>query len=828
MAIPNSTSRFFTVGGTLSLEAPYVVRLTDDQLLGATLSGEYCNVLAPRQTGKSSLMVRTAKRLRNKGVRTAVIDLTRIGTELNAEAWFLGLVTRFKEQLDLTVDEQAWWKARAQQGVVQRFSDFLRDVILEEIIGPVVIFVDEIDSTLGLSFTDDFFAAIRAAYNARATDSAYKRLTFVLLGVARPADLIKDRSRTPYNIGLSIDLRDFGMEEASVLLPGLEAKAGSTEQAEAILRRVLYWTGGHPYLTQKVCAEIVVASDGHWADRGIDRLVERLFLSDKARKEHNLQYVNDRIRASQDREKLLRIYRKVHSGRSVTDEEHDPVKSRLKLLGLLKSTPQGSLAVRNRIYEKAFNRHWIRAAMPKVTLTRITIAATTVVVIALALVIWMLHNQQNSDAILAQAYTDGFLNTQSPAVRISNLAGLFQLGGGFADGGRDLFFDLDANQRLEMFTDLTAPEQVGDDLQVLIKSIYAHLENTNEHTELLQAMADSLSQIKDSHPDSRILCGEIKAWLRGRAFFQSDDYQDAIASYNQAINYNSRNPATRFERALTLAATEDYKSALADLEEVHGVDENWQERVQQVVIANGGLYLALWSSQEEYPGLAALVPTPIPTPTPTPAPTQMPSPKPASTQMPSPTPTPTSTPSQPPPSSDTATAIQGASIYTAPDVNSQVLGGISQGQTVPVLGCSANGNWLYVRNAQNVEGFAYGARFAWTGNCASFPVKTPLATVPPETPVVTPGYPPLVINLWLLDGTCQEGVWSRYVFIEGKGGNGVYTYYWQGEKLAGPMTGSYSFAVSSTSGGAVVGTGKVVSGDGQVVEQGLYVQSPCP
>ena len=99
------------------------------------------------------------------------------------------------------MDENAWWQARSEQSPVQRFSDFLREVILEEITDPIVVFVDEIDSTLKLGFTDDFFAAIRAAYNARSNDPAYERLTFVLLGVARPADLIKDRTRTPYNIG---------------------------------------------------------------------------------------------------------------------------------------------------------------------------------------------------------------------------------------------------------------------------------------------------------------------------------------------------------------------------------------------------------------------------------------------------------------------------------------------------------------------------------------------------------------------------------------------------------------------------------------------------
>ncbi len=609
MTDAHSANQFFTVGGTLSLSVAYVTRPTDGQLFQATLSGEYCNVLTPRQMGKSSLMVRTAERLRSEGVRTAVIDLTDIGTELDAEAWYLGLVTRFKEQLNLAIDEKTWWNTYTQLGVVQRFSDFLRDIILEETTEPVVIFIDEIDSTLSLPFTDDFFAAIRAAYNARATDPTYKRLTFVLLGVARPADLIKDRSRTPYNIGLSIDLKDFGLEEARTLLPGLETAAISAERAEAILRRVLYWTGGHPYLTQKVCAEIAASEDGQWTDERIDQVVKRLFLSDEARHESNLQYIGDRIQESRSRERLLHVYRKVLYGKPIPDEERDLVKSQLKLTGLLKVTPQGLLAVRNRIYEEAFNQQWVREVMPTFTSTRIAVIASVTAVIALALVGWMVYRQQNKEEILAQTYTEMFLSTDSPAVRITNLAGLLSLGGEFADDGRDLFFNLSADRQLAMFTELSAPEQVGEELQTVITGIYTHLEDTDEHTALLQAMADDLNQIKDTYPDSRILCGEIHAWLQGREYFQGGNDKKAIGAYNQALSYNpnDQNPAAHLDRALVYAHAGQPRDALADLNRVIELDPGRRGQVVERIESDPALRDHLMTHPDDFPKLRELI-----------------------------------------------------------------------------------------------------------------------------------------------------------------------------------------------------------------------------
>lgn len=93
-----------------------------------------------------------------------------------------------------------------------------------------MIFVDEIDSTIGLPFADDFFAAFRACFNARAIEPAFERLTFVLLGVATPDQLIQDPARTPFNIGKRIDLNDFRPDEARTLAPGLHADSEEADR----------------------------------------------------------------------------------------------------------------------------------------------------------------------------------------------------------------------------------------------------------------------------------------------------------------------------------------------------------------------------------------------------------------------------------------------------------------------------------------------------------------------------------------------------------------------------------------------------------------------
>src|SRR5207302_5914853 len=80
----------------------------------------------------------------------------------------------------------------------------------------LVIFIDEIDAVRSLPFSaDEFLAAIRECYNRRTADPEFQRLTFCLLGVATPSDLIQDVRTTPFNIGTRIDLTDFTEAEAA-------------------------------------------------------------------------------------------------------------------------------------------------------------------------------------------------------------------------------------------------------------------------------------------------------------------------------------------------------------------------------------------------------------------------------------------------------------------------------------------------------------------------------------------------------------------------------------------------------------------------------------
>ena len=365
VAMTQTNPELYTVGGTVQANdrGLYIAREADAELLRLCRDSTFAYVLTPRQMGKSSLMIRTAERLMEDGAQVVIIDLTQVGTQVSAAEWYRGVLALMAEQLELTTNIAAWWEAQSHLGVTQRLTQFFQQVILREVEGAIVIFVDEIDTTLSLEFTDDFFAAIRFLYVARARQAEFRRLSFVLIGVATPGDLIWDAKRTPFNVGKRVDLTDFTLAEAMPLAVGL-GLAGA--EAEAALGWVMRWTGGHPYLSQRLCQEMAQVSGSVWTEAEVERLVRRTFLGMQSEQDNNLQFVRDMLtKRSPEPVAVLQTYRQVRRGKpAVGDEEQSLVKSHLKLAGVVKREGK-TLHVRNRIYRAVFDRRWIREQLPE-------------------------------------------------------------------------------------------------------------------------------------------------------------------------------------------------------------------------------------------------------------------------------------------------------------------------------------------------------------------------------------------------------------------------------------------------------------------------------
>ncbi len=222
-------------------------------------------------------------------------------------------------------------------------------------------------------------------------------------------------------------------------------------------------------------------------------------------------------------------------------------------------------------------------------------------------------------------------------------------------------------------------------------------------------------------------------------------------------------------------------------------------------------------------------PIPIPTTTPSTALNQPPTPSAAPTQSSAPTDTPTPTTTI-----TAAVSADGAGLHPFPDVWWRPSQTLPAGTVLECIGHDPSfSKWVYVRTVDGAStGWIQTLDLKNDREFRGLPQVIPLSTLTltshtsPLTPTLSTECAggPLGLNSWDVSKVRTDHGWTATIFVEGYGGDCVYTYGWEGEIKGGPMSGSTTFEVSvKDCASAIVGTVSVTSA-GETVKVGLHIR----
>jgi hypothetical protein len=269
-------------GGTMRPDSQTYVERAADRTLRRVLAGKRAaivNIQAPRQTGKSSLLVRGLAHARAKGATIAYIDLQPV--DILALETLEGALRYVAGVLANTLDiksadvEQLW---NSDEGPSHRMSLIMKRLVLPSVERKLVLAVDEADRLLQFNYRDAFFALLRSWYNSRALDELWEKLDLVLVIATEPNMLIRNVDQSPFNVGTKIAPDDFDVQELAELNQRYRSPLAAEELAP--FHELL---GGQPYLSS-VALYTMVTQELNWPQLAKASTTDRGPFSDHLRR----------------------------------------------------------------------------------------------------------------------------------------------------------------------------------------------------------------------------------------------------------------------------------------------------------------------------------------------------------------------------------------------------------------------------------------------------------------------------------------------------------------------------------------------------------------
>ncbi|MEM1242083.1 MAG: AAA-like domain-containing protein [Cyanobacteria bacterium P01_H01_bin.26] len=232
--------------GLVPLDSPfYMERLPIETDCYETVvrPGSLIRIKAPRQLGKTSLLVRTLAHARSQGFETVRLSFQTSDNDTLNDLdeflqWFCCSVT---EELDLDDRLADYWKGA--RGIVRRCQRYFERYLLTELEQPLVLGLDEVDQVFEHpEIATDFFGMLRVWHEEGKTNPLWRKLHLVIVH-SKEVYVPLSINRSPFNVGLPIELRELNETEIEALITRHQLSL-TPHQKQQLVELV----GGHPYL----------------------------------------------------------------------------------------------------------------------------------------------------------------------------------------------------------------------------------------------------------------------------------------------------------------------------------------------------------------------------------------------------------------------------------------------------------------------------------------------------------------------------------------------------------------------------------------------------
>lgn len=257
------------------IDSIHIERKTDNTLKNLFRTNHHegitITIRAPRRTGKTTLLVQAIRYARQQGMKDIFIDLREFDEQsLRPYDFFLrALAEKIVDEQGLGRDivEEIWHKPFVATS--RKLTMLMELNILPSMEKPIIVALDEVDRLLDLShrygdlyYYDDFFALLRAWHNKRKIDIMWRKFNLVMVISTEPNALIRDLSRSPFNVGEKITLKDFTKDEVYQLNHQFNSPLRTEEEIDDMMELL----GGHPYLTKEALKNLNRDKSKTWAD----------------------------------------------------------------------------------------------------------------------------------------------------------------------------------------------------------------------------------------------------------------------------------------------------------------------------------------------------------------------------------------------------------------------------------------------------------------------------------------------------------------------------------------------------------------------------------